>query len=101
MDNRFEIPGLGVRVGLDAALGLLPGAGDAITAAVQAYIIYEGYRLGATKKQLAMMVGNVAIDTLVGLIPGVGDLFDVAFKANVRNLRIMGIDAGTPASRGR
>jgi hypothetical protein len=94
MDNRFEIPGLGVRVGLDALIGLLPGAGDAITTLVQAYIVFKAYRLGATRTQLAMMVGNIALDAAVGLIPGVGDVFDIAFKANVRNLRILGIDAG-------
>ncbi|MDI5935621.1 DUF4112 domain-containing protein [Halomonas kalidii] len=38
---------------------------------------------------LARMVLNVALDTLVGAIPILGDVFDVAFKANLRNVRLM------------
>lgn len=29
------------------------------------------------------------IDGLVGAVPDLGDIFDVAFKANIRNLRII------------
>lgn len=93
MDNAFEVPGLGVRFGLDGLIGLLPGAGDAISAAISLYIVYEAKRLGATRGQLTRMVGNILIDTAVGAIPVLGDLVDIGFKANVRNLRIMGIDA--------
>lgn len=96
LDNRFRLPGLGVRVGIDPLLGLLPGAGDAISAAIHAYILVEAWRLGATRRQLAAMLANVAIDTLAGSLPVVGDVFDVAFKASVRNLKIMGIDASAP-----
>lgn len=98
MDNRWEIPGTGIRVGLDALIGLIPGAGDAITTGIQGYIIYESWKLGATRQQMTRMFGNVAIDFAVGLIPGIGDLADVAFKANVRNLRIMGIECGGKGS---
>jgi hypothetical protein len=35
------------------------------------------------------MIGNVAIDGLVGSIPILGDVFDVAFRANIRNVRII------------
>ena len=42
------------------------------------------------------MIGNVLLDLLVGSIPLLGDLFDFALKANMRNLRLMGI---TPAAR--
>jgi hypothetical protein len=94
MDNRWEIPGTGFRVGLDSLIGLVPGVGDVVTTGLQGYIIFEAWRLGATKKQLAMMVGNVAIDFGVGFVPGLGDVFDTFFKANVRNLRILGIECG-------
>jgi len=91
MDNAFEIPGLKLRIGLDSIIGLIPAAGDAIGAAVSLYIVWEATKLGATKKQLGIMVGNIALDTLVGSVPGLGDVFDIAFKANMRNLAIMGI----------
>lgn len=92
MDNSYEIPGLKTKIGLDPIIGLIPGIGDSITTAVSLYIVYEGYKLGATRTQLVQMVGNVAIDALVGTVPVLGDLFDFAFKANARNLAILKID---------
>src|SRR5689334_1468702 len=45
LDDAFEIPGIGVRVGMDAILGLVaPGAGDALTSIVTAMLILEGFK---------------------------------------------------------
>jgi hypothetical protein len=93
LDNRWKLPGTKFRFGLDAVIGLLPAGGDAVMAVVSLYIVAEAWRLGATKGQIARMLANVGIEALVGAVPVVGDLFDAGFKANVRNLRIMGIDA--------
>ena len=38
---------------------------------------------------LTRMVGNVALEALLGAVPFLGDLFDAAFKANVRNVRLL------------
>ena len=38
---------------------------------------------------LARMVLNILIDTIIGSIPLIGDLFDVAFKANLKNMRLL------------
>jgi hypothetical protein len=92
MDSAFEIPGTKFRVGLDGLVGLVPGVGDAATLLVSAYIVFEARRLGATRMQLAAMTANVLIDSLVGTVPVLGDVFDLAFKANIRNLKILGID---------
>lgn len=89
MDSAFLIPGLNRRVGLDAVIGLVPGVGDAISAALSSYIIWEARRLGLPRWKIARMIGNVAIDTAVGAIPFAGDVFDVFFKSNKRNLRIV------------
>ena len=35
------------------------------------------------------MVGNTLVDTVVGAVPLVGDAFDVAFRANMKNLRLL------------
>lgn len=32
---------------------------------------------------------NIVVDCVIGFIPVVGDILDVAFKANLRNLRLM------------
>jgi hypothetical protein len=36
------------------------------------------------------MLGNVAIETVIGALPILGDVFDVVFKANSRNLLLLG-----------
>jgi hypothetical protein len=35
------------------------------------------------------MLANVALDGAVGVVPLVGDAFDVAFRANVRNMKLL------------
>jgi hypothetical protein len=94
LDNAIAIPGTKHRVGFDAIIGVIPGIGDVITSAASCYIVYEGWRLGAKGKQVAAMVGNVALDFVLGEIPVLGDLGDAFFKANVRNLRMLGIECG-------
>ena len=99
LDSAFVVPGTSVRVGLDPLVGLIPAAGDAISAAASLYIVYEGWRLGASRGQVAAMLGNVAIDALAGVVPGLGDVVDMAFKANMRNLAILGITPRVKAGK--
>ena len=89
LDSQFRIPGTQFRFGLDALIGLIPGAGDLTTFALSSYMIMVMARNGASGHVLARMVLNVLVDALVGAIPFVGDLFDFAFKANMRNMRLM------------
>lgn len=96
MDSAFLIPGLNRRVGLDAVLGLIPGVGDALSAAIASYIIWEARQLGLPRWKIARMIGNTAVDTAIGVIPFAGDVFDAFFKSNQRNLRIIHEHLGTP-----
>ena len=96
LDSAFLIPGLNRRVGFDALLGLVPGVGDALSAALASYIIWEARQLGLPRWKIARMVGNVAMDTAIGAIPLAGDVFDVFFKANERNMRIIHDHLGMP-----
>lgn len=96
MDSAFFIPGLNRRVGFDALLGLVPGIGDAVSAALASYIIWEARQLGLPRWKIARMIGNLAVDTAIGAIPLAGDVFDVFFKANERNLRIINDHLGMP-----
>jgi hypothetical protein len=89
LDSALAIPGTRIRLGADAALGLVPGVGDAVSAALALYIVWEAQRLGLPRSKLARMLGNVALDGIVGSIPLLGDIFDIAFKSNRRNLRIL------------
>jgi hypothetical protein len=89
LDARFRLPGLGIRVGYDALLGLIPGAGDIIGGVLSCYGLVAGFRLGAPAPVLLRMLGNIALDTAIGAIPILGDLFDVGWKGNLRNLALL------------
>lgn len=89
MDSRFTIPGTNIKFGFDALIGLVPGAGDFATLFVSGYMVTILAKNGASGFVLARMALNVLIDALLGSIPLIGDIFDVAFKANVRNVKLM------------
>ena len=89
MDALFVIPGTGIRLGFDAILGLVPVAGDLLAQAISTYIIWEAHQLGVSKVTLLRMFGNTLVDTVIGSIPIAGDAFDVAFRANMKNLRLL------------
>ena len=89
MDTAFKIPLIGVRVGWDSILGLIPGVGDVLALAPAGYIVKEAHRLGVPASVLARMGTNVGIDLAIGAIPLVGDLFDVGWKANTRNVELL------------
>ncbi|MDF1793098.1 MAG: DUF4112 domain-containing protein [Thalassobaculaceae bacterium] len=89
MDSRFRIPGTGIRFGLDALFGIVPGVGDGLLTLPGVYILVRAHRLGAPFLLLARMAGNLAIDLVVGVIPLVGDIFDIGFRANRRNVALL------------
>lgn len=89
LDNRFVIPGTRIRLGWDAVIGLAPGVGDLATTALAAYVVYLARELGAPRRLLTRMACNVAMDFVGGSVPVVGNLFDVAFRANLKNLRLL------------
>src|SRR5262245_12520967 len=88
LDQCILLPG-GFRIGVDPILGLIPGFGDVLAVMLSLYLVYEGALLGLRKRVLLRMLGNVAIDGLAGTFPVLGDLFDAAWKANMRNLRLI------------
>ena len=89
MDTSLRIPGTGFRIGLDPIIGLVPGAGDLISTAFSAYIIFLATRFGIPRQDLTEMIFNVALESVVGTVPLVGDLFDAFYKSNIRNLAIL------------
>lgn len=89
LDGAISIPGTKQRIGLDPILGLIPGGGDTVSAALSGYIIIEAARMGLPRTALMQMVGNLLVDTVAGSVPVVGDIFDVVSKANLRNMQIV------------
>jgi hypothetical protein len=102
LDSAFAIPGIPVRFGLDALIGLVPGIGDLATPVFTLLVLATGVRMRVPAVVLARMALNAGIDALVGLVPIAGDLADVGWKANLKNLDLLERHAvpGTPASRG-
>jgi hypothetical protein len=89
LDAQFRVPLTRWRFGLDGILGLIPGAGDIATALVGAYGLVVAWKLGAPASIHIRMALNLLVDAGVGSIPIAGDLFDFAFKANIRNERLL------------
>ncbi|WP_375506892.1 DUF4112 domain-containing protein [uncultured Nostoc sp.] len=89
MDTSIRIPLTGFRIGIDPIIGLVPGAGDLISTAFSAYIIFLATRFGIPRQDLAKMIFNVGLETVVGTVPLLGDLFDAFYKSNIRNLAIL------------
>ena len=89
LDEAFAIPGTGIRFGLDAVLGLVPGIGDLASPIFTGLLLVTGLRMRLPVVVQARMVLNAGIDMLIGLVPLLGDLADIAWKANVRNLALL------------
>ncbi len=89
LEGLFTIPGTNRKIGLDVILDLIPVGGDAIGAAMGAWMVWEARNLGMSKTAMARMFGNVGVDFLLGLIPVVGAIPDFLFRSNTRNLKII------------
>ena len=89
LDSVFEIPGIRLRFGVDAILGLLPGVGDTASALASIFILQAASKYGVPRITLARMTLNIGVDLLVGAIPVVVDLFDLYWKANRKNVELL------------
>jgi len=89
LEGLFVVPVLNRRIGLDVILDALPVAGDAVAAALGAWIVWEARNLGMSKWQMARMAGNVGFDFALGLIPVIGAVPDFFFRSNTMNLKMI------------
>jgi hypothetical protein len=86
LDESIQIPGTNASVGIDPLLGVLPVAGDLVSAGISLYIVVESANLGVSYTKLLRMIANITIDVVGGSIPYAGTLFDAFWKANKRNV---------------
>jgi hypothetical protein len=89
MDEAVAVPGTRRRVGLDAAVGLIPGVGDLIGGLMSAVIVAAAIRHRVPIRKISRMIVNILIDVCLGEIPVVGDIFDFLFEENMMNMRIL------------
>ena len=96
LDEAFRVPGTNLRFGWDPLVGLIPWAGDVLTAIFAAGIILQAHHMRVPRVVQLRMVMNVAIDVIVGVIPIVGDLADFAWKSNAMNFALLERHAAQP-----
>jgi hypothetical protein len=87
LDESIRVPGTNATVGIDPVLGVLPVAGDLVSAGISLYIVVESANLGVSYTTLLRMIANIGIDVGAGSIPVVGTLFDSFWKTNTRNVK--------------
>jgi hypothetical protein len=88
-DTKVRIPFLGIRLGLDFLIGLIPVVGDLIMVVVALRIVKLAQTIGVPSDLRAIMYRHITFDFLLGLIPLVGDVIDLFYKSNQKNVRIM------------
>lgn len=89
MDAAFNIPGTNIPLGVDTIVGLIPAIGDTLSLGMAGYIASHGIGLGARKRHMVRMGGNIFVDWLIGLVPVIGDLFDIGWRGNLRNAALL------------
>ncbi|CAA0103771.1 Uncharacterised protein [Zhongshania aliphaticivorans] len=89
LDGIWTIPFTPWKVGIDALLGLLPVAGDFLSALLALGIVWQAHKLGAPKSVKIKMLANIGLDFLLGSVPVIGDIADVAFRKNQRNAALL------------
>lgn len=89
LDAAVAIPGTRRRIGVSAAVGLIPGVGDAVGAFLSAWILIGAIRHRVPGRKVTRMFLNVIVDVMVGSVPVVGDIADILFKENIGNVEIL------------
>jgi hypothetical protein len=88
LDNSIPVPGTRRRFGLEPIVGLIPGAGDLLSAGVGIVVLLEAARFRLPPIVLVRMAANTLLDLVAGIVPFFGDLFDFAYKSNSRTLEL-------------
>jgi hypothetical protein len=89
LDEAFRVPGTTIRFGWDPLIGMVPWAGDVITAMMSCAIVLQAHHMRLPRVVQLRMLGNIAIDLLVGAIPFLGDVADFFWKSNTKNLALI------------
>jgi hypothetical protein len=96
LDEAFRVPGTRIRFGWDALLGLVPWAGDVLTALMGLAILVSAHRMRVPGVVQVRMMLNLMLDLVIGLVPFAGDVADVFWKANTKNMTLLERHAASP-----
>lgn len=89
LDSSIRIPFVGVRIGVQPIISLVPVIGDVAGFVVTLAIIGQAVRMKAPSGTLARMAGYAVLDLFVGLVPVAGDAVDFFLRANTRNCALL------------
>ncbi|MEE2732408.1 MAG: DUF4112 domain-containing protein [Pseudomonadota bacterium] len=89
LDDQFRVPFTRYRLGWDFILGLIPVAGDLLTAVMSLFILIAARKYHIKGSVMWKMLGNIVVDFLIGLIPVVGDVLDAGYKSNAMNVKLL------------
>ena len=89
LDSAFRVPGTNLRFGWDPIIGLIPWAGDVLTALMSCAVIVQAHHMRVPRVVQLRMLLNIAIDVIVGVVPFLGDIADFAWKSNTRNFALL------------
>jgi hypothetical protein len=95
MDSLFTVPGTKVKMGLDPIVGLLPGIGSPISAAVSVYLLIRSAEAKVPNRILARMALNILINAVLDELPVAGDALSIFFRSNKMNYELLQKHAGT------
>lgn len=89
LDTAVKVPFIGIKVGLDFLIGLIPGIGDTIMLLASLRIVYLARKMNMPKALQVKILRTALFDYLLGFVPIIGDIVDLFYKANQKNVRTM------------
>jgi len=96
LDEAFRVPGTPLRFGWDAIVGVIPWAGDLLTAFMACAIVTQAHHMHVPRVVQLRMLLNIGIDFFIGVVPFVGDVADVFWKSSTRNMALLERHASQP-----
>jgi len=88
LDKSFNL--CGAQFGWTFIIAIVPVVGDALNLALGYFLIVRQARKSKLPCALTRrMILNLAISASIGIVPGIGDILLAAYRANVRNARLL------------
>ena len=89
LDDIITLPGVGLRMGVDPVLGLIPVIGDALATLLGGAILVFARQLDVPWDIVTRMAFNQWKNGLLGAVPVIGDAYSFYFKSNAVNTALL------------